>query len=566
MHRPNRFLLGASLLFLSACFETAGDPADGGGDGPIVEAPPPVTLSDESAFRFLQQATFGASAQDIEDLKASSFDAWFEDQLAQPFVPYTDRIRDESLVSFTNESTAQRLFWERAVHGDDQLRQRVAYALSQIIVVSMNDAQLRNNVRTYAVYLDLLQEQALGNYCQLVRDVSLNPAMGLFLTHLGNPRADEETGFVPDENYAREVMQLFTIGLENLDAQGQPTGSETYSSEDVQGLAAVFTGLGWADTDFFFPRVTDFNRYLPMESFLAQHEDAPKTFLGATIDLGNDAIVSVEAALDHLLAHPNVAPFISKQLIQKLVTSNPSPAYVGRVSQAFETGRFRLANGTEVGAGNTCDMSATVAAILMDEEARSFSASSTQGKIRSPILRLANLIRTFRVSQDVTASGPIPQAWILDRLEDSQYLGINAYVSPSVFNFFRPGYVGPGTESAAAGLLTPEYQIATTPSLVGYINTIEDFIDGPPLSESEANVALMNISELLVIADEPATLVQEIDRLLTGGLMSPQNRSAIQDAVALVEVQGGDIDNDRRRRVEMALLMTVTSPEFMVQR
>ena len=361
-------------------------------------------------------------------------------------------------------------------------------------------------------------------------------------------------------------MQLFTIGLENLDAQGQPTGSETYSSEDVQGLAAVFTGLGWADTDFFFPRVTDFNRYLPMESFLAQHEDAPKTFLGATIDLGNDAIVSVEAALDHLLAHPNVAPFISKQLIQKLVTSNPSPAYVGRVSQAFETGRFRLANGTEVGAGNTCDMSATVAAILMDEEARSFSASSTQGKIRSPILRLANLIRTFRVSQDVTASGPIPQAWILDRLEDSQYLGINAYVSPSVFNFFRPGYVGPGTESAAAGLLTPEYQIATTPSLVGYINTIEDFIDGPPLSESEANVALMNISELLVIADEPATLVQEIDRLLTGGLMSPQNRSAIQDAVALVEVQGGDIDNDRRRRVEMALLMTVTSPEFMVQR
>ena len=565
MHRLTRIFFGASLLILSACFESTGDQA-GGGEGSIVEAPPPVLLSDESAFRFLQQATFGASAQDIEDLKASSFDAWFEGQLAQSYVPYTDRIRDESLVSFTNESTAQRLFWERVVHGEDQLRQRVAYALSQIIVVSMNDTQLRNNVRTYAVYLDLLQEQALGNYCQLVRDVSLTPAMGLFLTHLGNPRANEETGFVPDENYAREVMQLFTIGLENLDAQGQPTGSETYTSEDVQGLAAVFTGLGWADTDFFFPRVTDFNRYLPMESFLAQHEDAPKTFLGTTIDLGNDAIVSVEAALDHLLAHPNVAPFISKQLIQKLVTSNPSPAYVGRVSQAFETGRFRLANGTEVGAGSKCDMTATVAAILMDEEARNFSVSSTQGKIRSPILRLANLIRTFRVPQEVSASGAIPQAWILDRLEDSVYLGINAYVSPSVFNFFRPGYVGPGTESAAAGLLTPEYQIATTPSLVGYINTIEDFIDGPPLSESEANVALMNISELLVLADEPTSLVQEVDRLLTGGLMSAQNRAAIEEAVALIDVQGGDIDSDRRRRVEMALLMAVTSPEFMVQR
>jgi len=558
-----------SLVLLSACFggeDSSSHGAGGGSSDGASGGNTPVEMTDESAFRFTRQATFGASSDDLEALKQTGFNDWIVDQINQPSISYTTRVQEEEQTEWISENTIQRLFWERAIHGDDQLRQRVAYALSQIVVVSMTDPQVRNNTRSFSVYADLLQEHALGNYCELIRDVSFNPAMGLFLTHLGNPKADTETGFVPDENYAREVMQLFTIGLEDLDAEGRPQGTESYTGDDVRGLAAVFTGLGWGDTDFFFPRVNEFNRYLAMESFLAQHESAPKSFLGTTIDLGNDAVVSVEAALDHLLEHPNVAPFISKQLIQKLVTSNPSPAYVGRVAQAFETGSYRLPGGPIVGSGTRCDLAATTAAILMDSEARSTSTDITFGKIRNPVLRLANVIRTFRVEQDVTTLGPIPQAWVLDRLEDGEALGINAFVSPSVFNFFRPGYVGPGTESADAGLVTPEYQISTTPSMVGYINTVEDFIDGPRLSDNDPNVAVMNINELLILADDVPALVAEANRLLTGGMMSTENVTAIEEAVTFVEVRGGDIDNDRRRRVELALLMTATSPEFLVQR
>lgn len=568
MLRSARVWACLSALAVASCFGGTEEQEDGaaGGAVPGADGPSSQALSDQEAFRFLQQASFGASAGDLEALKGSGIDAWIAEQVNLPFVPYMDRIREASETRFVNENAAQALFWERAIHGEDQLRQRMAHALSEIVVVSMRDPQVQNRVREYSVYLDILQEQALGNYCDLIRDVSFNPAMGLFLTHLGNPKADPETGFVPDENYAREVMQLFTIGLETLDRQGVPQGQATYTDSDVQGLAAVFTGLSWADTDFFFPRVTDFNRYLPMESFVAQHEDAPKTFLGRTVDLGNDAVISVNAALDILLEHPNVAPFISKQLIQKLVTSNPSPAYVGRVAEAFEAGSYRLANGSVVGTGQRCDLSATAAAILSDPEARQVPTDPNAGRIRSPVLRLASILRAFRVPQDVTTSGPIPAAWVLDRLEDSDRMGINAFVAPSVFSFFRPGYVGPGTESSEAGLVTPEYQIATTPAMVGYINTVEDFIDGPPLSDTEANVAVVNYNTLEAIADDATSLVEQVETLLVGGMLSDENRSYIIDTVEMIELAGSNIDDDRERRVELALLMVAVSPEFMVQR
>ncbi|MEM1379549.1 MAG: DUF1800 family protein [Pseudomonadota bacterium] len=559
-------LSSLSCCLLVACFGGQESEDSGTPRAPDAVGNEPNTLSDRDAVRFLQQASFGGSPNDISSLKTQGTDAWITEQVDLPIYPYQERVEEHAQTNWVSEGTLQALFWERAVHGDDQLRQRMAYALSQIVVASMRDPQLRNNGRTFSTYLDVIQNNALGNYCALIREVSLNPAMGLFLTHLGNPKADPVTGFVPDENYAREVMQLFTIGIEELDGQGRPQGREAYTGADVQGLAAVFTGLSWADTDFFSPRVTDFNRYLPMESFLAQHEDEPKTFLDTTVNLGNDAIISIEAALDHLLAHPNVAPFISKQLIQKLVTSNPSPAYVGRVAAAFEAGQFRLSNGTTIGSGQRCDLAATAAAILSDNEARSLPTDETAGKIRNPLLRLANLIRAFRVEQNVTRSGPIPSARLLDNLEDSDNLNINAFVSPSVFNFFRPGYVGPGTESAEAGLVTPEYQIATTPAMVGYINVMEDIIDGPPLSSDRENVAVMNASSLLVLSDNEVDLVAEIDRILTGGLMTDENRQYIEETVALVELRGDDIDSDRRRRIELALLMTVVSPEYMVQR
>ena len=239
---------------------------------------------------------------------------------------------------------------------------------------------------------------------------------------------------------------------------------------------------------------------------------------------------------------------------------------MGRVAEAFEAGQYRLGNRTVIGTGQRCDLAATAAAILSDPEARTVPSSTTVGKIRNPVLRLASLIRAFRVEQSVTTSGPVPSAWLLDNLERSDALGINPFVSPSVFNFFRPGYVGPGTESADAGLVTPEYQVATTPAMVGYINVMEDFIDGPPLSDGERNVAVMNTSPLLVLSDSAVELVAEVDRILTGGMLSDENRRFIEETVELVELRGWDIDDDRRRRVELALLMTVVAPEFMVQR
>ncbi|MEM0927974.1 MAG: DUF1800 domain-containing protein [Pseudomonadota bacterium] len=532
-------------------------------------APTPLPLpDDQDAVKFFNQASFGGSEEDIAELQSIGIEAWILDQIDQPIVSVVDRIEAHFLEKSVSTATFSELFWERAVHGDDQLRQRVAYALSQIVVVSLEDSTIAISGvrRSFSTYLDILQNQALGNYCTLIKDVSLNPVMGIYLTHLGNRREDLVTGFVPDENYAREVMQLFTIGLENLNSDGTGQGTETYTIDDVQGLAAVFTGLSWADTNFGNPMIFDDNRYLPMEGFTVQHEDGPKSFLGTTIDLGTDALVSVDAALDYLLAHPNVAPFVSKQLIQKLVTSNPSPAYVERVASAFEAGLFEMPGGQTVGTGARCDMAATVTAILLDEEARGVPTNDNHGKLRTPILRLAHYLRAFRAEQAVTTTGPLPTALDLTSLNAMNRFGMNAYFSPSVFNDFRPGYVAPNTESAAAGLVAPEFQIVTSNTLITYINTMESFIDGPSLDGSNANVANLDFSSIDTDVDNVETYVSRLDRLLTGGTLSDSNRQAIIDSVSLLEIAGSDQDEDRRERREVALMMMVTSPEFMVQR
>lgn len=550
----------------------SGGGSGGSGGQPGGQQPPPtytpLSVDDTEAFRLLQQASFGSSSDDIDIVKDMGIEGWIEDQFSKPLLPYTDRIVDEhNYDGSVYSDNVQALFWERAVHGDDQLRQRVMYALSQIIVASMDHPEVRLRAQEYGVYVDLLQKHAFGNYCELVKEVSYNPVMGLYLTHLGNRKDNPEMGFVPDENYAREVMQLFTIGLEMLDPQGRPLGEETYTVDDIQGLAAIFTGLSWADTDFDRPRVDDKNRFLPMESFRAHHEDDPKTFLGYTVDLGNDAVNSIDAALEHLLSHQNVAPFVTKQLIQKLVTSNPSPEYVGRVGAAFEAGQYTMPDGTTVGTGQRCDMQATIAAILTDEEARGIPTDENFGKIRNPVLSLSSLLRAYRVKQAVSTSGAIPVAWGLDRLEEQDRFGINAFVSPSVFNFYRPGYVGPGTDSAEEGLVTPEYQLATTSSMVGYVNVMEDYVDGPRLIDGAVNVAVVDYSELEAIAHDPDALVDRLDRDLMGGMLSEANRREIVDAVAVIQIRSGDNEeHDRRRRTQAAMMMTIVSPEFLVQR
>ncbi|NNU16171.1 DUF1800 domain-containing protein [Parvularcula sp. ZS-1/3] len=523
-------------------------------------------MSEYEAVRFLQQATFGPSKADVVELQETGIDAWIADQVTKEPVPYLDRMIEEWEIDRTRVDEVQDLFWERAIHGEDQLRQRMAFALSQIVVISLQDQLLSPRVREYGVYLDDLQEEALGNYCQLVRKVSLSPVMGIYLSHMGNKMRDSSTGIEPDENFAREVMQLFTIGLEMLDEQGQPLGEETYDINDISGLAKVFTGLTWANTRFDRPQITDDNRYIPMAGYPEFHEPGPKSFLGTTIDVGTSPVASVQAALDFLLTHPNVAPFISKQLIQKLVTSNPSPEYVGRVAEVFNAGSFELANGQVIGTGQRCDMAAVAAAILTDEEAQNTETGEREGKLRSPLLRLANVVRSFRGEQTVSTSGPIPYSGRLRSLDLDGRLEMNAFASPGVFNFYRPGFVEPGSEAGDMGLVTPEFQTQSTEAIIGYTKEVASFYAAPDLRSNGRNFAFTSsIEPLRELANDPMALATEADLILTGGKLPQDALSELASMIELVRIDPNAPEEGEFDRMRLAVAMIATSPEFLVQ-
>jgi len=478
----------------------------------------------------------------------------------------------------TGEVTSS--FWRQAVTSPDQLRQRVAFALSEIFVVSMGDFCGDNAYsRGVADYLDMLGRQAFGNYRDLLQSVSLHPVMGCYLSHMKNQREDLDTGRVPDENFAREIMQLFSIGLYQLkpdgtlqtDAQQQPI--DTYTAADISGLAKVFTGWSWwcaqgANTaGCFFSNPNQSEQYVTaMHGFALYHSTSEKSFLGAVGPASplSTPQASLKVALDTLSAHPNVGPFIGKQLIQRLVTSNPSPAYVGRVSAAFNASGGSLR--------------AMVSAILLDPEARDMAAvgSTTFGKVREPILRFSALLRAFDAR---SASG----MYLITTTADSGYsLGQSAMWAPSVFNFFRPGYVKPGSQSAAAGLLTPELQIATETSAAGYVNFMRQFISsgtgrhGLDSKATRPDVQLdYNVSAnspWLAMADAPSTLVNEIDQRLMYGSMPAALKSEITQTVAALDFRvqptptAAQIADTRTRRLWAALLLTVASPEFQVQK
>ena len=538
--------------------DAGGSDGGSGGSGETPGDPPPKPTR-QDATRFLTQASFGAAPGDAEAVEDLGYAAWIEAQMAVPYTPYLDRLR---AMSDAKRHHVTDLFWEAAVEGDEQLRARVAYALANVITVSLNVDRFWDHPETFAHYYDALSAHALGNYTDLVREVTMSPAMGLYLSHLGNRRADEEMGVAPDENYAREVMQLFTIGLEELNPDGTLKGTESYDTADVQGLAAVFTGLSWADTDFHHPRVRSYNEAAPMESFASFHEEAPKSFLGATIDVGGDAVVSVDAALDHLLAHPNLAPFVSKQLIQHLVTSNPSPAYVARVGAAFEAGAFE-ADGVRFGEGRRGDMAATVAAILMDPEARGAPSSAAHGRVRDPVLRFAHLARAFRDAEGAGRRGAPTETGALRYAHEQHVLGQAPLAPPSVFGWYRPGYVSPGGWAAEAGATAPEMQLATGSTMAGYVDwmarTIRSDVWGTEFFD-------LDLTALDALAEDPAGLVAEIDARLTAGAMQETTKSRIEEALALVTVDDRDTAKDREHRVRLALLMAVTSPEYVVAR
>jgi uncharacterized protein (DUF1800 family) len=552
-------LLSCSLtLVLGACGGGGSSPSAPPAPAPT-PAPPATGPTADEAARFLMQASFGPTEADIARVQALGYSGWIDEQVAlarTTHLPYV-QANYNGLLFGGNFAFMQDSFWQQAIPAPDQLRQRVKFALSQIVVVSAENGTIAALADGLANYVDLLGQHALGNYRELIDAVAISPMMGLYLSHLRNQKADPVSGRVPDENFAREVMQLFTIGLIEINLDGTPklvNGQpvETYTNADITGLARVFTGWSWAAQDtsnasFNGAGTAYADRVLrPMQPYPQFHETGSKTFLNVTIPANTSAQDSLKIALDRLFNHPNLCPFIGRQLIQRLVTSNPSVAYVGRVAAAC----------ADNGAGVRGDMKAIVRAILLDADARS-SATMTDpqfGKLREPVLRLAHWARCFGAT---SASGN----WLIRNLDSAATsLGQQPLRPSSVFNFFRPGYVPANTAIAAAGLVAPEFQITGETSVAGYTNFMQVVISS---GVGVAREVRASYTSELAVADNADALIDRVNRCLMAGAMGTAQRQEIRDAVNAISPTAA---NGRANRVYTAVLLTMASPEYLVQK
>ncbi len=474
------------------------------------------------AQAFLQQATFGADENLINELNVQGYAGWINGQLQTPNSVGMAALWDQSEAALrlnnpnanAGQSEVLHAFWNKALTAQDQLRWRVAYALSQIFVVSMLDANVAQSPRAVAAYMDMLARNAFGSYRNLLEDVSRHPMMGLYLSHLRNQKEDLRTGRVPDENYAREVLQLFSIGLFQLNASGQPVlgGNgqpiETYSYQDIEGLARVFTGFSYDCPDFpdnacFFNGVSSFGNSFsdrnsrPMVQYPQFHSRLEKRFLGVVIPEQNPSNpeLSVKIALDTIANYPNVAPFMSHLLIQRLVTSNPSPAYIADISSIWRATQGQLG--------------AVVKAILLHPEARKFDSQGA--KLKEPVLKLSNLLRSIGVSSDSN----LYQIGLTD--DPLTSLGMSPLRSPSVFNFYRPGYRAPNSVTGANGLLSPEMQLLSESSAAGYVNFMRNGIAsgfGNYQQATRRSDVQLQLAPWLSLADRPADLVDALAQRL----------------------------------------------------
>ncbi|MDO8990708.1 MAG: DUF1800 domain-containing protein [Sideroxyarcus sp.] len=529
-------LIGQIALFtalLTAC--------GGGADTTTTTTATGTPISTTEASRFLSQATFGPTAEEITRLSQIGTDAWFSEQFRKPqklhFFYMNAALSALGPDDDLREDKFFESFWQQAITGDDQLRQRVAYALSQIFVISYQNTTLAYNARGVAHYYDTLGAYAFGNFRDLLEAVTLHPMMGNYLNALGNRKTNGTQ--VPNENYAREIMQLFTIGLVRLEQDGTHSTpyAETYTNDDIKGMADVFTGWNWSDSQ-------DPNRdWLPMKNYSQYHEPSPKPFLGVTNLANTSGEYSLKVALDTLFNHPNVGPFIGRRLIQRLVTSNPSPAYVGRVAAAF----------ADNGQGVRGDMKAVVYAVLMDPDARAVPASTTitAGKMREPVIRLANWMRAFHAHSN---SGRFPVG-NTDSTVNS--LGQTPMRSPSVFNFYRPDYQPPNGDIFAAGIFAPEMQITEETSVVGYLNYMRNAIER---GTGSANDVKADYTPELALTDTPELLLDRVNLLLMQNQMSPGLRTQILSAI------NSNPNNSKLNKVYLAIFLTMASPEYIVQK
>lgn len=526
--------------------------------------------TDCEAARFLTQATFGATRADIARVKQIGYAAWIDEQFALSATlhrPYLDGLNFAGQAVFQQDRVDR--WWFVAAYAPDQLRQRMAFALTQILVVSDQDSNLSNRADWVADWNDLMVNNAFGNYRQLLQQVTYKPQMGLYLTYFRN-RREFTTGtppnlIKPDENYAREIMQLFSIGLikRNLDfspllSNGLPV--PTYDNEVIAELAKVFTGFTWSnalDTNFNSGSAsTDPLKCIGQIGATIYHDERSKTLFDGVVLPALPVPVTrancdadIGRALDALFSHPSAPPFISRQLIQRFVTSNPSPAYVQRVSQVF----------VDNGSGVRGDLRAVLRAILLDVEARTVSTAADYGKLREPVLRLSAIWRAFNVlAPDQQSTGQQP----MGMRNFNVNWGQQPLSSPTVFNFYEPEYEPPGPIGAAE-LDAPEFQILDESTIARMSNDIWTRTyswSDPATASSNPRI---NITPLVANAvNNPAQMIEDINVLLLQGRMSPGMRSTLRGFLATPQLTSASAFE----RARSTLGLVVHSPEFAVQR
>ncbi len=503
------------------------------------------------ASAFLQQAQFSASDDDIATVIRLGYDGWLKQQFDAPPAPGAwDWLMSNGYNTDVDNKihSGERGVWQQLIAAPNAVRCRVALALSEIFVVSVNG--FNNHSFTSAAYWDLLARNAFGNFRNLLEDVTLSWAMGSYLNTLNNLKSDPATGREPDQNYAREVMQLFTIGLYELnddgtprtDSQGRPI--ETYDQETVRNLAKVFTG--WViDTTGDQTYANPVRVRNPMVMRDARHEMSAASFLGVTVPAGTGGKEALKIALDALFSHANAGPFFARRLIQRLVSSNPSSAYVKRVATAFN----RNAQGVRG------DLKTVLRAVLLDPEARGTLDSRIPGlresKLREPMVRFIQWARTFQ------AFSLKADYAVGDLSSVVTGLGQSPLRSPSVFNFFRPGYVPPGTELALKGMTAPEFQITDQTTVACYINFMEQAVNNRKGGLSS------NYAQELPLVHDIDKLLARLNLLLCAGKLSANTLEIIEAAVNAVTLNQPD---GAMKRVKTAIFLVMISPEYIVQK
>ncbi len=556
-------------LTLAACGGGGNTPPPSQNPGPpppVPPAAPPPT--DSEAARFLLQAQFAITDADLTAVKTSGYAAWLNTQygsaLGQTGVAWLDSQGHNSITAEARYFWPQFgdfMIWNQLLTGPDQMRKRVALALSEFFVVSLSPIDGFYPPYVIGAYWDLLCANVFGNFRTLLEKITLNAAMGFYLNTKGNLKEDNN-GRQPDENYAREVMQLFTIGLYELNADGSlrldTNGKpiESYGQSDITNLAHVFTGYDW-DYDSnggtftpvsWVPYPIPNTRFATnqMKFIAGNHSTLAVTFLGTTIPANTAGPEALRITLDTLFNHANTGPFFARQMIQRLVMSNPSPAYVGRVAAAFAN------NGT----GVRGDLNAVWTAVLNDAEARALPGVSDtlSGKLREPIVRFVQWARTVGFT---STNGKYE---IYDLSAADQALGQSPLRSPSVFNFFRPGYVPPGTQIAVAEKQAPEFQLLNETTIAGYTNFTQ-YITRGQYSDFKSTYTY-----LLTIAHDTPTLLAWLNLRFSANQLSANTLAVVQAVIGAFNVTATTPDNTKLDMLASASFLILASPEYLVQK